>query len=286
MVMGRLTTPTVALFVPGNRPDRFDKALDSGADAVIIDLEDAVADEHKQSARAQVAKFVRRHPQVIVRVNARATTWFDEDLAALSTTSVAAVMLPKAESADDVAAVRSRLRATTRVLPLIESAWGLRNLEQILACEGVWCAGFGSIDFALDLACAHSWDALLLARAQLVLHSKLAGLPPPIDGVTAAFDQPELVEHEARQAAQLGFGGKLAIHPRQLAPIRKGFQPDAATLAWAQAVIAASETGGAAQIDGAMVDRPVIERAKRVLVQAQRTANENCPVSSTDADGC
>ena len=270
MVTSLSSTPTVALFVPGNRPERFDKAVASGADAVILDLEDAVASEHKRAARAHVIEYLQRNPHLMVRINARSTSWFDEDLAALATTSVAAVMLPKAESADDVAAVCARLGGKARVVPLIESARGLVRLEQILGCDNVWCVAFGSLDFALDLDCAHTWDALLLARTQLVLHSRLAALPPPLDGVTAAFDQSTLAEDDARRAAQLGFGGKLAIHPQQVEPITRGFQPDDATRRWAEAVVAAAQAGNAVQLNGTMVDRPVVERAMRILARGLR----------------
>lgn len=273
MVTSFSSTPTVALFVPGNRPERFDKAVASGADAVILDLEDAVAGEHKRAAGAHVVEYLQRNPHLMVRINARSTSWFEEDLAALATTAVAAVMLPKAESADDVTAVCARLSGKVRVVPLIESARGLARLEQILGCDNVWCAAFGSLDFALDLDCAPTWEALLLARTQLVLHSRLANLPPPLDGVTAAFDQPALAEDEARRAAQLGFGGKLAIHPRQVEPITRGFQPDEATWRWAETVVAAARAGDAAQLNGAMIDRPVLERALRILTKVRRVTD-------------
>jgi citrate lyase subunit beta / citryl-CoA lyase len=109
-----------------------------------------------------------------------------------------------------------------------------------------------------------------MARTQLVLHSRLAGLSPPIDGVTADFDKPMLAEHDARRAAEQGFGGKLAIHPKQLASIYRGFEPDEATRRWAEAVVAGAHGGDAAQLNGVMVDRPIIERARRILEHVSR----------------
>ena len=263
--------PTVALFVPADRPERFQKAMGSGADIVIVDLEDAVASENKASARANVAALLRYQSNLVVRINAPGSPWHQEDLAAVAgrSAAVAAVMVPKVESVDELRQVRAHLDEATRIVPLIESAAGIARLEHLLTCDGIWCAAFGSLDFALDLSCAHTWDALLMARSRLVLHSRLAGLPSPIDGVTTAIDNPDLCEADALRASQLGFGGKLAVHPNQIDAIRRGFQPDAASISWAHSVVDASLAGGAARVQGAMVDRPVVERARRILIQAR-----------------
>lgn len=262
--------PVCPLFVPGDRPDRFGKAAASGADAVILDLEDAVAPAAKEAARLAVAAHGLAGLPVIVRINAAGTEWFDADLAALRGAALDAVLLPKAESAAAVAAVRAALGTGVAVIPLVETARGLAGLDGLLAAEGVAFAALGTLDLAVDLGCAPSWEALLLARSMLVLHSRLAALPPPIDGVTPAIDDAALAEADARRAAELGFGGKLAIHPRQVAPIGRGFRPDAAALAEAERIVAAAAAGGVAVIDGAMVDRPVVERARRLLARASR----------------
>jgi citrate lyase subunit beta/citryl-CoA lyase len=150
------------------------------------------------------------------------------------------------------------------VIPLIETARGVAGLPDLLATPGVAIAAIGTLDLAVDLGCEPSWEALLLARSTLVLQSRLAGLPAPLDGVTAATDDEALAEAETRRAAALGFGGKLAIHPRQVAPIRRGLRPTEAQIAWAERIVAA-ETGGAVRVDGAMADRPVLEQARRIL---------------------
>lgn len=258
--------PLVPLFVPGDRPDRFAKAAASGADAVILDLEDGVAPDRKDMARRAVAAHGLRGATVIVRVNAATTPWFGDDLAALAAAGIAAIMLPKAETAAEVAEVRRRLGRALPVLPLIETARGLAGLAALLPVPGIAVAALGHLDLAVDLGCAPSWDALLLARSTLVLQSRLAGLPPPIDGVTPALDDEATAEADARAAAALGFGGKLAIHPRQVAPIRRGLEPSAAEVAWARRMLSA-EGAGAARVDGVMVDAPVLARARGILAR-------------------
>lgn len=262
--------PTALLFAPGSMPERFDKAVNAGADAVILDLEDAVSPPQKLSARRQVADFAARNPSVFVRINARASEWFDADLAALEKVPLGAVMLPKAESLEDIELVFNRLGRKIAVIPLIETARALAGLAQLLSGEGVWFAAFGSLDFALDLGCAHTREALLLTRGELVLRSKLAGRPAPVDGVTTAFADPMQTEADARYAAELGFGGKLAIHPKQIDPIRRAFGDDESVRLWAQRVIDAAPAGGVVQVDGAMVDKPVIDQARRILSKPRR----------------
>lgn len=270
------------LFVPANRPDRFEKALACGADAVIVDLEDAVAPQAKDEARAALAAWLAaRAPQsppsgengqrsagtvgIIVRVNSADTPWFQDDLALSGQPGVAAVMLPKAEDADTLAAVR---RAGARALvPLIESAVGFARLQAIAGSPGVERLAFGSIDFQVDLGMRGALEEeLLYFRSQLVLGSRLAGLAAPIDGVTTALDDPACLKEDSLRARRLGFGGKLCIHPRQIVAVNESFSPSAEELAWARRVLdAAAASGGAAvAVDGRMVDKPVILRAQAI----------------------
>lgn len=267
---GAWRAPIAPLFVPADRPERFAKAAASGADAVILDLEDAVAPAAKAGARANLAAHGVAGVPVVIRINAQGTADFAADLAALRGASFDAVMLPKAEDAAQVAALHAGLGRQVTVLALVESARGIAGLAPLLAAPGVAQAAFGSLDFALDLGCTPSWEALLMARSQLVLYSKLAGLAPPLDGVTTSLDDAALVEAEARRAAEMGFGGKLLIHPKQAAPVQLAFLPDARTVAWARKVLAAAGGAGAVRVDGAMVDRPLIERARRVVELAER----------------
>lgn len=254
------------LFVPGSRPDRFDKAMAAGADAVVVDLEDAVAAPDKSRAREALAAWVAPERAVIVRLNGADTDWFRDDLALCARPGVAAVMLPKAERADDIAVLRAA--GAIAVLPLVESAAGFAALPAIAGAAGVQRLVFGSLDFQLDLGMRDALeDELIFFRSQLVLASRLAGLQPPVDGVSTAIDDTERLRDDVLRARRLGFGGKLCIHPRQVADVHRHFAPSAAERAWAQRVLdAAARSGGAAvAVDGKMVDKPVIARAQAIL---------------------
>jgi citrate lyase subunit beta/citryl-CoA lyase len=254
------------LFVPGDRPERIAKALGSGADAVIADLEDAVAPEHKLRARDAVADALDAAHPVVLRINGADTGWFDDDARLAAHPGVAAVMLPKAADVDAVAALR-RHSAGKPVLALVETAQGMAQVNALATAEGVARLVFGSIDFQLDLDIADDDLALLFFRSQLVLASRLAGLPAPVDGVTTALDDATRVEAEAQRARGLGFGAKLCIHPKQVAAVNAAFSPSAEQLAWAHRVIdaAANGNGAAVAVDGKMVDAPVLARARRLL---------------------
>lgn len=258
--------PVAPLFVPGDRPERFAKAAASGADAIVIDLEDSVAPERKSDARRAAAGHTITDLPIIVRVNAANTAWFADDLAMLSGMDIAAVMLPKAAGESAIAEVIRRT-GIAAVIPLIESADGFARLASLLSCEGVLYAAFGALDLALDLGCVPDWEPLLMARSELVLRSRLAGIAAPIDGVTPGVKDREACFQDAERARALGFRGKLAVHPSQVATIMAAFAVTAGERAWAEAVLAAvaAQPSGVARVSGMMVDRPVIERARRLL---------------------
>jgi citrate lyase subunit beta/citryl-CoA lyase len=260
--------PCIApLFVPADRPERFAKAAISGADAIIIDLEDAVAPARKAMARAELCRggALPQNILIYVRLNARATPWYAEDMAAIAGLDVAGIILPKTESVADVQAVAAILNER-EVIALIETAAGLAAGRQIAGAAGTTRLAFGSIDFCADLGLAHTREALLMARSELVLASRLGGLAAPLDGVTASLGDVQLAEEDARYAASLGFGGKLCIHPAQVAPVKRGFAPSEAEIAWAERVLAAGDDGAAA-VDGELVDAPVRARAIRIMAQ-------------------
>ena len=263
-------TPRSYLFVPADRPERYAKALASGADAVIVDLEDAVAPPAKDRARALLADWLSQGAgQVIVRINGADTPWFDDDLALLCSPCVAAVMLPKAERRDDLARIPHGC-----LLPLIETAAGVDALREVARAPHVQRLVFGAIDLQADLGIAGDDQELLLFRSQLVLQSRLADLAPPVDGVCTAIDDTAALDAETRRARRLGFGAKLCIHPRQVEAVNRGFAPGTEELAWAQRVLdAASASGGAAvAVDGKMVDKPVLLRARALMQQARHCA--------------
>ncbi|HYF58589.1 MAG TPA: CoA ester lyase [Burkholderiaceae bacterium] len=260
------------LYVPADRPDRYAKALAAGADAVIVDLEDAVAPDAKASARRALADWLAAGVPggaVTVRINAPATPWFDDDLRACAAPGVVAVMVPKAERAEVLAEVAARLPGR-RLLPLVETARGIADLRAVASAPAVERLAFGSIDLSLDLGVADEHEALLYARSRMVLASRLADLAAPIDGVTTALDDAEAIGRDAERARRLGFGAKLCIHPRQVAVVNRAFAPSEAELDWARRVLAAArEAGGAAaSLDGKMIDRPVILRAEALLREA------------------
>jgi citrate lyase subunit beta / citryl-CoA lyase len=258
------------LFVPGSRPDRFDKALAAGASRVILDLADAAAPGDKDAAREAVLRFVQPGHSVIVRINAADTPWFAHDVELCRRDGLAGIMLPKAERADTVATLMDA--GARSVLALIESAAGFAAMGSIAAAPGVAHLVFGSIDFQADLGMRDApEDDLAAFRAALVLASRLAGIGAPIDGVTVQLDDEARLGEDVARARRLGFGGKLCIHPRQVALVNRLFAPSAQEQAWARRVIAATKGGGggAVNVDGRMVDRPVVLRAEAILRESQ-----------------
>ncbi|MFJ3681343.1 HpcH/HpaI aldolase/citrate lyase family protein [Pseudomonas sp. NPDC090208] len=266
------TTPMrSALFVPGNRPERFTKALASGADIVIVDFEDAVEETQKAQARDHLCAFLDANPdaRVWVRVNTAGHAEHAADLNACQHASVVGILLPKAESREQVALV-----ATTGkpVMPIIESAKGLAELAAIAQAPGVTRLTYGRLDLGLDLGLNEGSSGaermLDQVRYALLLHSRLAALAAPLESVFPAIDNSDGLADATRAAAGMGFSGLLCIHPRQIAVVHSALRPSADELDWAQRVIAASEGRGAFRLDGAMVDAPVIARARRLLAFA------------------
>ena len=266
------------LFVPGNRRERFDKACASGAHAVILDLEDAVAATDKATARGEIRAWLEAGGRAWLRINACDTRWHADDLALLALRGVAGVMLPKAEREDDVRAVAAHLQPGVPLMPLVESALGVWNAREVAAADAVSRLAFGSIDFLLDTGIVGDREELLYARSRLVLASRVAGRLPPVDGVTTALDDEAVLAADVAAARRLGFGGKLCIHPKQVATVNAGFRPSAGEVEWARRVVTAARARGlgespqfavagdnAVRVDGKMVDKPVIQRAQALL---------------------
>jgi citrate lyase subunit beta/citryl-CoA lyase len=264
-----MALPITYLFVPGNRPDRFDKALASGADAVILDLEDAVDPAGKQAAREAVRSWCtagRDATRVLVRINDTQTAWFAEDVAALRGAGPVEVMLPKAESPGDVNHVVAALGPGIPIVPLIETALGLRAVDAIAVAEGVQRLAFGTLDFAVDLGLSGDERGLAGPSMAIALASRCAGRVAPIAGVTPAIDDRTALDRDIAFARAFGFAAKLCIHPKQVAAVRAAFAPTEAELDWARRVLAAAASGvGAVQVDGRMVDRPVLRKAQSLL---------------------
>lgn len=262
-----------ALFVPASRPERIPKALASGADAVIVDLEDAVQESLKVEARAHLQAFLQGNPEarLLVRVNAAGHPGHVEDLALCQRhAGVVGVLLPKVESAAQVA----RVAVTGKpVWPIIESARGLHDLAAIASASGVERLSFGGLDLGLDLGLnsgsAAAERILDQARYGVLLHSCLAGLAAPLDSVFPAIQDLAGLERTCRDARDMGFGGLLCIHPSQVDVVHRALAPSADELAWAHQVLQACEGGdGVFVVSGQMVDAPVVGRARRIVERA------------------
>lgn len=266
-----MTQPRSYLFVPATRPDRVGKALASGADAVIVDLEDAVGEDRKDEARSNLGRLEVDTPvPALVRVNAEATPHHRADLEAVAAAPwVSGVVVPKAESAAGVAAVASTLGDRVEILALVESARGVAAADEI-AASGVARLLLGGVDYVADIGPFAGPEALAYPRHRLAVASRVAGLPAPVDSPTLATSDVAAVEGDARAAAALGFGAKLCIHPAQVPVVNRVFSPSAEQVAWARAVLDAAEaTGGDAfTLDGRLVDEPVLVRARRFLEHA------------------
>jgi citrate lyase subunit beta/citryl-CoA lyase len=253
------------LFVPGDRPERFAKAAATEAHEVIIDLEDAVAAENKAGTREATRDWIASGGVATVRINGMQSPWFDDDLAMLRELPDTRVMLPKAEP-ESVHRFVSELGGRP-LIALIETVRGVMELRDLTAAQGLERLAFGSVDFSVESGISDVGDALTSVRTRIVLESCYAGLLPPVDGVSLELNDPQLMQSEAQRTRQLGFGGKLCIHPRQVASVNAAFLPTEQDVAWAKRVISAVEKsgGGATQVDGEMVDKPVLERARRFL---------------------
>ena len=275
-----MTTPRLAavaharsfLFVPANRPERLPKALDAGADAVIVDLEDAVPATEKDAARealaTQAALLHSATTPVLIRLNDSDADlqWF-----AQSGLRVDAIMWPKASAPEALRGVVDAI-GPVGLVPLIESVSGYLNLGAIAAVPGVTRLALGHIDFMADsgISCSDDERELDPLRFALSLHSRAQQLPPPIDGVTVAVKDTQRLNLDTQRALRFGFGGKLCIHPAQVAGVHAAMRPSDAEMDWAQRVLAADRNsdGAAVQVDGQMVDRPVVLRAQTLLQRA------------------
>ncbi|WP_343654322.1 CoA ester lyase [Paraburkholderia caribensis] len=258
------------LFVPGNRPERFEKALSSGADAVILDLEDAVAPDNKDAARQAIKAWTSHKRPVLIRINAANTPWYEQDTQLGKLPGVAGLVLPKAESASEATDVIARIKRRIPVFPLIESAKGMWNALEIAKAPFVHQLMFCTLDFCVDMGMEPDGEELNPFRGRRTMISKVAGIRAPIDGVSPSIDDGELLNAETTKGKRWGFAGKLCIHPKQVAVVNGCFAPSEAESAWAKRVLEAFEGahGAAVAVDGKMVDRPVFLKAQSILAAA------------------
>lgn len=262
------------LFTPGDRPDRFEKAWSTSRGSMIVDLEDAVAADRKEVARAALARWLDSGARPLVRINSVSSGIFPEDASALSRLTLQGIVIPKVESPADVEKVRS-IWPGAALYPLIESPSGLANVKQIARQAGVIQLLFGALD--LHASCAMSFPQpsfVDYCRIQIVLASCMAGIAAPVDTPFPGFKDSHAVAADASAAAKLGFNAKLCIHPAQIEPVNAAFRPSTEEMKWAHEVVEASKAGGAVTVSGAMVDAPVLVSAMQILARSGRLENQ------------
>ena len=274
----RLAEAVSFLFVPANRPERHAKAVASGADAVILDLEDSVPPAEKAAARQAVragwAGLTPSGTPIVVRVNARGSGLLEDDLDALrGLTPVPAIVLSKAESAADIAHVRGVLPGAA-VIPLLETAAGLHAIDAVASSPGVVRLAIGHLDFMADTGIRASAGEPELAplRFAVSVATRIGHLAPAVDGVTVQTDDEPRLREDVLRAKRFGFGGKLCIHPKQVAVVHATLAPSEGEVAWARRVVEADAAAGgnAVKVEGKMVDAPVVATARHILARAAR----------------
>lgn len=264
--------PVSYLFVPALAIERIPKALASGADRVIIDLEDAIAPDDKDEARKALSELELSVP-IVVRINGRGTPHYEADLNVVRNLPfVESIMLPKVERAEDVQAIRNYIPSKVGVLALVESALGILNAQRIASIRPERLV-FGSADFLADIGVSPSLEVLAAPRTALVLASAAAGLASPVDGPTLTVRSEEVVHRDAEAARSLGLFAKLCIHPAQVATVNRVFGVTEEERRWARGVLDAAEEhpGGVFMLDGQMIDEPVLRRARLMLGRSVRT---------------
>lgn len=283
-MFARMTDTSCLLFFPGTRPELAAKAAASGAGRVCVDLEDSVAPASKAEARASALELLDTYDgpaTLVVRINHPSTPEGRRDVESIAGLGGGprrvSVMVPKTESARDLAAVAEELADgldALSTIPVIETARGVAGVEDITAAPGVSALLFGGLDLSVDLGCTLEWESLLYARSRCVLAARLAGIEP-IDTPWPDLDDTDGLRREAERARRLGFTAKAAIHPSQVAIIRDAFAPTEVEIERARRIVDAYEREGSGvfRLGDAMVDRPVVDAARRLLDRSSTTTH-------------
>jgi citrate lyase subunit beta/citryl-CoA lyase len=271
--MDPMTAPARSwLFVPATRTDRFAKAAASGADRVIIDLEDAVSADEKDAARDALGSVeLPAGVPVYLRVNSAATPWFEADLATASKLSIAGILLPKADSPADVERAAARIPEAFRIVPIAETASGVWNVLEVARMPGVERVAFGALDFQLDTGMHDEVGVYDFVRSRITVASRVAKVGAPIDSVCLSIGDEAKIATDAARGRRFGCCGKLCIHPNQVRVSNAVFRPTDDEIEWAKSVLAeraSRPTDAVFSHRGALVDRPVIERANQIVAIA------------------
>ena len=269
------------LFVPADKPERIEKAATLSADVVVIELEDGVSPENKEFARMEAGRKIEQmdfgNKEVALRVNRISTLHGLEDMKAMAkwVKKPDLVLLPKVESAGEVRIyddLISQMKAELEFMVMIESSRGILNAAKIIsASPRVSCLALGVADLSAELGSQMSWDAMFAHRASMVLACGLTGIMPIDSPYLNIRDETGLLK-ECKKVREMGYTGKLCIHPSQLALVNGAFTPSTEEVARARRIIKAAETQGtgALVLDGKMVDIPVIKSAQRIVEAAER----------------
>ena len=269
------------LFVPADRPERIEKAATLPADVVVIELEDGVAPDKKNFARGEAGRILEDldlgEKELALRINRISSLDGLEDIRAMTkwARKPNLLLLPKVESAGEVRIyddLITQMQAELEFMVMIESSRGILNAEKIvLASPRVSCLALGTADLSAELGSGMSWDAMLTYRTSMLLACGLTGIMPIDSPYLNIKDEAGLLE-ECKKVREIGYTGKLCIHPSQLTPVNGAFTPSAEEVARARRIVKAVETQGtgALVLDGKMVDAPVIKSAQRIVETAER----------------
>jgi citrate lyase subunit beta / citryl-CoA lyase len=271
----------VYLFVPGNSERKMKRAINIEADAIIIDLEDAVVAGEKEIARQLVYSVLNGevknncNTKIYLRINSIKTPWFFDDIDMVKNLNrLDGIMIPKSEGKTSITLAAELINRDLEIIPLIETAAGVMNIEAVLTShKSVRKVAFGSVDFALDLGVDWSEDGTerTYAMSKIVLASRALGADSPIDAVFPVIDNKESFISDTIKGKQTGFYGKMVIHPRQIEWVKEVYIPNAKQIEWSTKVInvyEAAENAGAINLDGKLIDRPVYLLAKRLLASS------------------
>lgn len=269
------------LFTPGTQKEKMLKSINSKADALIWDLEDAVHIDEKTHAQTVINETLselegKSKKPIFLRVNQYDTAWYNEDVKLGRHENVAGVILPKAETGEQVADTWKLMGESGEIIVLIETAVGLKNLEEIFDSPHVTGVAFGAIDFAVDLDLTLTETGLeaLYARSRILTYAKAAGISGIYDTVFPDVHNAESLKKRATLTRAIGFNGQLAIHPIQISTIHEVYSPSQSSIDWAVKVLHHAENeekgAGVFMLDGKMIDRPVIEKAKQIYNSARR----------------